>query len=91
MYWKKWHIWFEQNELEITIIEEYADKEGFLDEKDIFRCVISFIKNISYDRIFGTTEFDVFLEDAFNFRKYNTKDLCDVETEIEVWDRHELG
>lgn len=84
LYWKRWWIWFELGELQINIVEEYADKNGYQDEKWIFDSRINFNKNFDGERIGGYTNYAEFVEDALNFRNYITKDLNDVETEIDI-------
>jgi uncharacterized protein YfbU (UPF0304 family) len=87
LYWKRWWIWFELGVLQINIVEEYADKDGYQDEKWIFDSRINFIKEFDGERIWGDTNYAVFVEDAMNFRNYITNDLEDVETEIDIFEK----
>jgi len=84
LYWKKWWIWFETGELTVRIVEEFADKEGYQDEKWIFDSSIHLNKDWKHERIIGDTNFNEFVDDALNFRKYITEDLDCVETEIDI-------
>ncbi len=85
LYWKRWVIWFELGVLQINIVEEYADKDGYQDEKWIFDNTINFNKEFDGERIWGDTNYAEFVEDAMNFRNYITNDLEDVETEIDIF------
>jgi hypothetical protein len=84
LYWKRWWIWFELGELQINIVEEYADENGYQDEKWIFDSRIIFNKDFDGERIWGDTNYAEFVQDAMNFRNYITKDLNYVEIEIEI-------
>lgn len=84
LYWKRWWIWFEMEELQVNIVEEYADKMGHQDEKWIFDCCIRFKKDAPFEGINGDTNFNEFVEDALNFRKYITEDLDYIETGIDI-------
>ncbi|MCF8359262.1 MAG: hypothetical protein K9H26_10915 [Prolixibacteraceae bacterium] len=84
LYWKKWWVWFEKGELTMEIGEEYAGPNRYQDSKGDFTCTINFNKNWKYERIYGDTDFNRFVEDGLNFRKYVTKDLNDVETKIDI-------
>lgn len=84
LYWKRWWIWFELGELQINIVEKYADKNGYQDEKWIFNSSINFNKDFVGERIWGDTNYAEFVEDALNFRNYITNDLNDVETAIDI-------
>jgi hypothetical protein len=86
LYWKRWTIWFEMESLQISIVDEYADENGYQDEKWIFDSVIYFNKDIGDERVNGDTDYSIFVKDAFNFRNYITEDLNDVETEIEIYE-----
>ncbi|GET28550.1 hypothetical protein [Prolixibacter sp. SD074] len=85
MYWKKWWLWFELGLLEICIEEEYVDKDGYLDEEQIFYGYINFNKNIKGPRTLGDHNYQKFLEDAFQFRNDITDSLNNVETELNLW------
>lgn len=84
LYWKRWWVWFEMGELTVNIVDEFVDKERYQNENWIFDCSLNFKKDWEHERIYGDTNFNDFVEDALNFRKYFTEDLDYVETEIDI-------
>ncbi len=84
--WKRWWLTFEQGRLELEILDDYLQPDRYTYEKSHFYQWVGCEdgSQIEGQNPYGDQDIQVFLKDAFDFRKYMTGDLKEVETEIWV-------
>lgn len=90
IYLRKWMIWFECGFFQIEVASYYSDKPGEpINEQYFYTSYVSFKKehdsSNGFERIFINEDIDEFVKDALNYESYLTKDLDDVDVDIDIW------
>ena len=85
-YWRKWSVYFEFGSLEIEAESNHtADDRGHYGDDFFFYGIIHFGKNITRDKIYLDTDLNKFVEDAYEYKKYITKTLNQIEIDVDIW------
>tara|TARA_R110002124_G_scaffold159411_2_gene326619 strand:+ start:14614 stop:15117 length:504 start_codon:yes stop_codon:yes gene_type:complete len=91
IYWRSWSVSFESGILEIEAESHHTEKPlGFYKDDFNYHGVIYFHKENKNERIYLDVAISEFINDAFNYKKYITNTLKDVEIDIDVWENNKI-
>ncbi|MFZ4413863.1 MAG: hypothetical protein ACOYOV_12335 [Bacteroidales bacterium] len=91
IYLRNWTIWFECGFFEIEAASYYSNEpiEPFNGQYS-YNSYVSFRKehdsSNGFERIYINKDIDEFVNDALNYESYLTKDLDDVDVNIDIWE-----
>ena len=90
IYLRKWMIWFECGFFQIEAASYHSDEPGEpFDDQYYYESYVSFRKehdsSNDFERIYINKDIDDFVNDALNYESYLTKDMDDVDIDINIW------
>ncbi|WP_347175385.1 hypothetical protein [Polaribacter uvawellassae] len=91
VYWRNWSVSFESGRLDIEAKSHHTEEPlGFYKDDFNYYGVIYFEKEIKNERIYLDVAISEFIKDAFNYKKYITNTLKDIEIDIDIWEHKKL-